>query len=228
VLGSGIARVRNFEGNRFAFRAESHFLYFIGRHIEEALLVFDGGRTTLYVEPPDPDEALWHGPEPTLEELSEQLQLEVRPVSEFVPAEDTATLPPDDVESALWLEAVLDRPVEAGNLAANELDGELAQAVIELRLRHDAEALAQLRLAVAVTARAHRAGMAATRPQLREAVVRAAIEAEMTANGMIPAYDSIVTVQGEVLHHKTSRRQARAPSSGSPPRARSSRWSRCP
>ncbi len=204
VLGSGIARVRNFEGNRFAFRAESHFLYFVGRHIEEALLVFDAGTVTLFVEPPDPDDALWHGPEPSLEELAEQLQLDVRPIDEFSVPQGAATLPPGDVESSLWLEEVLGRAVEAGNVAANELDVELARVMVEVRLRHDSAALNQMSQAAAVTARAHRSGMVATRPGRREAQVRAAIEAEMTACGMIPAYNSIVTVHGEVLHHGSS------------------------
>jgi Xaa-Pro aminopeptidase len=204
VLGSGIARVRNFEGNRFPFRAESHFLYFVGRHIEEALLCFDGARVTLFAEPPDPDHALWHGPSPSLEQLSISLGLEVRPRSEFVAPADCATLPPSDVESALWLEEMLERPVEAGNLSAVEVDNELAQQVIGLRLVHDEFAIEQMQQAANVTARAHAAGMRATRVGARESLVRAAIEAAMTESGMTPAYTSIVTVAGEVLHHNTS------------------------
>jgi Xaa-Pro aminopeptidase len=94
--------------------------------------------------------------------------------------------------------------VEAGNLEAVASDVELALALIELRLQHDEHAISQLRQAAAVTSRAHRAAMAATKPGLREAVVRAALEAEMTAAGLGPAYTSIVTTHGEVLHHQTS------------------------
>ncbi len=204
VFGSGIARVRNFEDNRFAFRAESHFLYFVGQHIEEALLVFDEGKATLYVRPPDPEDALWHGPEPTLQQRAEQLGLDVAPIVEFDPPADVATLPPADVESSLWLEELLGRAVEAGNLAAVEADLALAECVLDLRLQHDEHAIEQMRQAVRVTVAAHHAGMAVTRPGLREAEVRAAIEREFTRAGMSPAYQSIVTVQGEVLHHQLS------------------------
>ncbi len=210
VFGSGIARVRNFEGNRFPFRAESHFLYFVGRHIEEAVLCFEHGRATLYMEPPDPEDALWHGPEPSLEGRAEELGLSVVPLSEFEAPHDASTLPPADVESALWLEELMGRAVEAGNLSAVERDLALAEVIIDLRLSHDVFGVAQMRHAARVTADAHAAGMAATRPGLREAVVRAAVEQEMTKAGLSSAYQSIVTVRGEVLHHQTSRNLMRA------------------
>lgn len=210
VFGSGIARIRNFEGNRFPFRAESHFLYLVGQHIEEAVLCFDDGRAVLYLEPPDGEDALWHGPEPTLEERAEALQLEVRPLSEFEPPDELATLPPSDVESALWLEELLGRAVEAGNLEAVERDVALAEHMIELRLRHDDYAIEQMRYVAQVTAAAHHAGMARTAPGQREAVVRAAVEERMVAAGCSPAYQSIVTTHGHVLHHERSTNLMRA------------------
>jgi Xaa-Pro aminopeptidase len=44
--------------------------------------------------------------------------------------------------------------------------------------------------------------MRATKPGKREAEVRAAMEAAITASGMCPSYNSIVTVHGEVLHNE--------------------------
>ncbi len=207
VLASGLARVRNFEGNRFPFRAESHFLYFVGQHIEEALLSFEAGRVVLYAQPQDPSERLWHGPKPSLSALSDQLGLEVRPLAEFAPEEEVATLPPSDVDSVLWLEDLLGRVVEPdssqddGELA----DNELALLMVELRLKHDLHAIAQMRQAAAVSRAAHLAAMATARPSIREAQVRAALEAQMLAAGMTPAYESIVTVHGNVLHNTQSR-----------------------
>jgi Xaa-Pro aminopeptidase len=52
-----------------------------------------------------------------------------------------------------------------------------------------------------VTARAHLAGMRALKPGIREAAVQASIEHEFTTNGTQPAYNSIVSVHGEVLHN---------------------------
>jgi Xaa-Pro aminopeptidase len=57
---------------------------------------------------------------------------------------------------------------------------------------------------VEATRAGHLAGMAATAPGRGEAEVRAAIEREFTARGCVPAYGSIVTVHGEVLHNEHS------------------------
>lgn len=203
LLPAGSSRPRNFPANRYAFRAESHFLYFVGRGVEDAALLVADGAVTLFVPEPDPEAAVWTGPTPSLEQLSEQLGLQVRPLEELEPPPNTATLPPQDLPSAFWLAELLDRDLEAGDGASLEgVDAELADAIIAVRLRHDAAAIAQLEQAAVVTVAAHRAGMARTRPGLREAAVRAAMEAEIIAQGMTTSYGSIVTVHGEVLHNE--------------------------
>jgi Xaa-Pro aminopeptidase len=203
LVVAGRARPRNFRANRYPYRAESHFLYLVGRPLEGALLLVDGRRSTLYVEPPDPEEVLWTGPTPTLDELARALELEVRPIEELAPPEGCAVLPPQDLETAEALSELLGRPIDPGGGPELEgADAELAEAMIRLRLVHDAAAIAQLRQAAEVTACAHRAGMAASRAGVRECVVRAAMEAEITARGMTTSYGSIVTVHGEILHNE--------------------------
>lgn len=54
-----------------------------------------------------------------------------------------------------------------------EIDLELAKAIISLRLTHDESALTELRKAAAVTVAAHKIGMAATSKAKLEAEVRA-------------------------------------------------------
>lgn len=204
LLVAGQSRPRNFQHNRFPFRAESHFLYLVGRSIEgAALLVSPAAEPVLFAPPADPEAELWTGPMTTLDELSQQLGLEVRPVDELRGSPELAALPPQDLETALWLSELLDRDLEPG--AGHELAGadlKLAEAMIALRLQHDEAAVEQLRQAAEVTARAHLAGMRGTRAGAREAVVRAAMEAEITAAGCSTAYGSIVTVHGEVLHNE--------------------------
>jgi Xaa-Pro aminopeptidase len=205
AFGSGLARIRNFEANRFPFRAESHFLYFVGRHIEGALLSFEGGRATLYAPTPEPGEYLWREL-PNIDRLAEETGLEVRPLVDFEADDDVATIAPDDTESALWLEELLGRVVDAGAASdPSETDLALTDAMIELRLRHDEWAIAQIQGAADVTVAAHIAGMRATRSAKRESEVRAAMEAVITAEGLSPAYGSIVTTRGSILHHDQSR-----------------------
>jgi Xaa-Pro aminopeptidase len=203
LLVAGQSRPRNFQHNRFPFRAESHFLYLVGRSLEGAALLVEPSGATLYAPPADPEAELWTGPMTTLDDLSRELGLAVRPIEELAGAADIAALPPQDLETALWLSELLDRDLEPGG--GVELEGrdvELAEAMIALRLSHDAPAVAQLRDAARVTYRAHMAGMRATRAGLREASVRAAMEAEIVAAGCNTAYGSIVTVHGEVLHNE--------------------------
>lgn len=207
LLVSGLARPRNYRANRFPFRAESHFLYFVGRPLEGAALLIRPEGSVLYAEPPDPEEALWTGPQPTLEELSRELGLEVRPIDELAVEDPTATLPSADAETAFVQSELVGRDVvPASGPELEGIDRALADAIIELRLVHDEAAVAEMRAAAAVTERAHRAGMRATRPGLREAAVVAAMDAEIVAAGYTHAYLPIVTREGEVLHDERHHR----------------------
>jgi Xaa-Pro aminopeptidase len=198
---SGLARPRNYAGNRYPFRAESHFLYFVGRPIEGAALLVRPDGATLYAEPPDPEEALWSGPEPSLAALSEELGLEVRPLDDLKAPAGTATLPGQDGDTALFQSELLGRDVLAGSGPELEgVDRELADHVIALRLIHDDAAVRQMRKLAKVTERAHRAGMRATKAGVREAAIVAAMDAEIVASGCTHAYQPIVTRHGEVLH----------------------------
>jgi len=200
---SGLARPRNFAGNRYPFRAESHFLYFVGRPIEGAALLLGHGTATLFAPPPDPEAELWAGRQPGLDELSRELELEVRPIDELQVPDFLATLPAQDAESSNWQSELIGRDVIHGSgFELEGLDRDLGEAVIDLRLEHDAAAIAQLRFAARVAERAHRAGMRATRPGMREFAVRAPMEAAIIGSGCVCSYNSIVTGHGEVLHNE--------------------------
>ena len=129
----------------------------------------DTERATLFAPPPDPEAELWAGRQPGLDELSRELELEVRPIDELKVPDLLATLPAQDAESATWQSELVGRDVIHGSgFELEGLDRDLAEAVIEIRLEHDAAAITQLRFAARVAERAHRAGMRATRPGMRE------------------------------------------------------------
>jgi Xaa-Pro aminopeptidase len=208
IFFSGRARARNFAANRYPFRAESHFLYFVGRPLEGAALVVTSNGSTLYIEPPDPEEALWSGPMPTLDAVERELGVSVRPVSDLRVAEGTTTLPVHDAMTSEFQSELLGRDVFAGSgRELAEEDAALAELVIELRLQHDAAAIEQMRQAAVVSEAAHRAGMRGTRPGVREAAVLARMEAEIVERGCVHAYGPIVTTHGEVLHDERHDRE---------------------
>jgi Xaa-Pro aminopeptidase len=203
LVAAGTPRPRNYAANLYAFRASSHFLYLFGVPLRGGVAFYDGGAWTLYLPEPDAADALWEGPQPSLDAIAEDVGCPVRPLSRLpanIRGRAVATLPAPDLETCAEQSRLLGREIRRGVL--DVLDAPLADALIALRLIHDDFALAELRKAAEATAAAHRAGMRVTRPGLPEAAVRATMEAALTARGMSCAYPSIVTVHGEVLHNE--------------------------
>jgi Xaa-Pro aminopeptidase len=200
VLYAGRSRPRNYVANPFPFRASSHFLYFVGAGIEGALLWFESGVATLFLTEPDEDDALWHGAQPSLAQLSADLGLPVASLATFearVRGKKPALIAPVDNADRVWLCAQLGRDPNA----SNDADAALIEAVVGLRLVHDHAAQTELRRAADVSVRAHLAGMRNTRVGDHERDVCAAMEAVFARAGFGTAYNSIVTVHGEVLHN---------------------------
>ena len=61
------------------FRADSHFLYLVGRSIPDAALLFSDAEPTLFAPPPD-GRCLWHGPSPRSRRAGADLGIKVRPL----------------------------------------------------------------------------------------------------------------------------------------------------
>jgi len=210
LIAAGGPRPRNYPGNPYAFRAKSHFLYLLGEPVPSAALLLHEGKTTLFVEPEQPGDALWDGPKPTLDALRETHGVDaVRPVDEaeaiIAPFRGSvATLPTEDAKSCAWLSTLLGRQVTPGSgsrLEDGTPDAALADAMIALRLRHDEAALAQLRHAAEVSAQAHLAGMRAARRAADETQVYGAMMGVLRQAGHEDAYGPIVSKHGEVLHN---------------------------
>lgn len=203
LIAAGAPRPRGTYRGLHLFRGASHFLYLFGLHLPKAMGLWTGERWRLFLPDPGPDAALWTGPEPSFAELGELVGVPVDSTAALaaalVPAA-TATLPAPDIEACAEQSVLLGREIRPGKLGP--LDEPLADAIIAMRLVHDAHTIAGLREAAEATAVAHLAGLRATRPGVPESVVRAAIEGELIARNMTTSYNSIVSVHGEVLHNE--------------------------
>ena len=210
VIFAGGHRSRNYPANVYPYRADSHFLYFVGAPMLDAALIVHGDRCELFVIPPDADDALWHGATPTLAAIQTATGVHaVRPLTELpdaiAAAGEPGTVPTADPITRAKQCALMGRdwaPTRAttvNDLVAQDL--EVVDAIIGLRSIHDEGALEMMRAAVEATTAAHIRGMAVTKPGLLEHDIRAAMEHEVYARGCEPAYPSIVTVHGEVLHN---------------------------
>jgi Xaa-Pro aminopeptidase len=135
-------------------------------------------------------------------------------LEDFSPSEDAAAIGSPDSDSALWLEDLLGRTLELDpellSVPSHQLELEehgdelLARALVQQRLYHDEAAVAQMRQAAEVSVAGHRAGAKSVTTAPRAAWVRAQIEAVFTQHGMTPAYGSIVTPSGNILHARSS------------------------
>lgn len=208
LLWAGSPVPRNFAANCFPFRASSHFLYFAGLSLQNAVIGLEAGQLTLFWDEPLPEAALWHGPTWSRSELAAQIGAEAHAplsaVSTWAP--QVASLPAPTLASrqqqSEWLGRTVS-PISAHEPArASALhDKHLAQAIVQLRIQQDEFAQDQLKRAAQITVAAHLQGMEATLHCPSEAALRAEIEAVMMAHQCPTAYASIVTVHGEVLHN---------------------------
>jgi Xaa-Pro aminopeptidase len=199
---------RNYPAQTFPYRASSHFLYLVGLPLVDGMLLIDGDEQTLFLPVPAPDDALWHGATPTHEEIAERTRCRVRPLGNLGDAlggrEVSAVAAPDPATRARQT-ALLGREIVTGRFEEEDLP--LVDALISLRLKHDAAAIESLERASLVTTAAHLAAMATTRPGLRESEVRAAFDSIVVAENLGYAYGPIVTVHGEVLHNEAHHNQ---------------------
>ena len=208
ILWSGNAISRNFVANIFPFRASSHFLYFAGLPLVNAAICLDRGKLELFMDNPPPQATLWHGETLQREEIGATIGADcVYPLAELSAKTDhAATIAVQDLKTYQQQCQLLNRSITF----ANQLEGidlELAQAIVKLRSHHDDLALQELRQAAAVSVKAHLAGMQATLQAKTEAQVRGAMEGVIIAHNMHCAYNSIVTVHGEVLHNESYHNQ---------------------
>ncbi len=200
TVSAGPSRGRNYVANAYPYRASSHFLYLVGVGIEGAVLWLEDGDATLFVPARPEHDDLWHGPAPSHQQMSEQLDLTILPLTDLaarVRGKRVATVPPFERGDHAALCALLGR----SELADEALDGPLLDALVSLRLQHDDGAVAELKRAAMASVQAHRIGLEITRLGMFERDVCAAMEAALARAGCRTAYGSIVTVHGEVLHN---------------------------
>jgi Xaa-Pro aminopeptidase/Xaa-Pro dipeptidase len=196
LLWSGRNSSRNFPANVFPYRANSHFLYFAGLPLFDAVVRLDGGRMTLFMDDATPASILWHGESATRSQIATQIGADAAFPLAALTADGAATLPVQDAATRSQQSALLGRSFSQ---SLTGIDRDLAKAMVQIRLIHDAGAIGEMRQAAAVTVQAHQAGMRAIAKT--EAQVRAAMESVIMGHNMTCAYNSIVTVHGEVLHN---------------------------
>ncbi len=196
-----------YPGNPYPFRQESSFRYCFGLDEPGAAGVLDcaTGEATLYGHEPDLDSIIWEGDLPPLADRAAPFgTLRVAPTSQL--PIDLAKV--DEVHVVPATRG--DVRLRMDSLGVRTRTDRLIPAMVQLREHKSPSELAEIAEAVDRAAVLHRMAFALTRPgQLESAVVRA-MDAEVAARGWTPAYGTIFSVRGEVLHNPHHGNEMRA------------------
>lgn len=210
LLFAGGEVPRNYPANPFPFRADSNFLYFFERPEPGSAALFDPDdrSVTLYLPKRTLDDAIWHGKVPSFDEVKAQAQVtRVEPLEELkdLLASRLAGRGVDSVAVADPRATARARKLTGADLAfddeARVARAELADLLFNLRIIKSADELAEMRKTAAVTLRGHVEAMRASKPGVTEKYLAGLVEGAFARHGCVPAYQTILSVRGEVLHN---------------------------
>lgn len=219
LLMAGGALSRNYPANVFPYRADGTFLYFFQRPEPGSAAFFDPatGKVTLFLAERTVADALWHGAlEPFSDVKARQGVDEVLPV-ENLETEITKRASGRQVRSIAVADPKATR--RARSITGEELDfddpkkvgeGALLELIAKLRLHKDADELNEIRRLVPVTREAHLLAMKHSKPGVGEQFLKGQVEGAFARAGCTAAYNTILSVRGEVLHNTAYRNTLQA------------------
>lgn len=210
LLFAGDWLSRNYPANWHPYRADSTFLFFFANPEPGSAALFDpkDGSVTLFLHERTQADALWHGAVPGFAAVKRATG-----VSDVQPRAQLAKIVARKVGRRRVRSLAVSDPratAEAAAITGENLDfhdssrigdPDLIRAVARLRNHRHADELAEMRLAAAVTREAHTTAMARTRPGIFEQELVGHVEGTFARHGCVPAYNTILTVRGEVLHN---------------------------
>lgn len=210
LLMAGGQISRNYPANPFPFRADSTFLFFFPKPEANAAALFDpkDKSVTLFLDERTAEDALWHGPTPSFAEVKRSVgvtAVEKRAeLAEFVKKKcgkrQVRGLAVADPRATAELKSITKERLDFSS-AKRVGDADLLLTIAKLRNYRTSEELAEMRAAAAVTREAHTVAMARTRPGIYEQELAGLVEGTFARHGCVPAYHTILSVRGEVLHN---------------------------
>lgn len=201
---------RNYPANWCPFRADSSFLFFFPEPEPNAAALFDpkDGSVTLFLDERTAEDALWHGPVPSFADMKKGLGVTaVQKRSELAAfvrkkagKRQVRGIAIADPKATAELAAITGEQLDFHD-PARIADPELVKVLAQLRNHKEPEELADMRTAAAVTHQAHVLAMAKTRAGIYEQELVGHVEGTFARHGCVPAYNTILSVRGEVLHN---------------------------
>ena len=201
---------RNYPANWHPFRADSTFLFFFPDPEPNAAALFDpkDRSVTLFLDERTQADALWHGPVPSFADVKKAIGVDAvekradlkRLVQKKCGRRSVRTVAIADPRATAEARAITGDKVDFFD-AAKVAHADVVAAIAKLRCHRTSEELAEMRRAAAVTREAHTLAMARTRPGIYEQELVGHVEGTFARHGCVPAYNTILSVRGEVLHN---------------------------
>lgn len=214
LLMAGGLLARNYPANTFPFRADGNFLYFFERPEAGSAAFFDpaDGKVTLFLAERTVADALWHGAQESFEAVKARQGVDAVLAVEDLEKQITSMARGRQVRAL----AVADpkATARARSITGEDLDfddptrvgeGVLLDRVAKLRLHKDADELAEMRRLVPVTREAHLLALRHSKPGVGEQFLTGQVEGAFARGGCTAAYNTILSVRGEVLHNHDHR-----------------------
>lgn len=210
LLFSGGEVARNYPANPFPFRADSNFLYFFKAPEADSAAWFDpaDGTVTLFIPERSIADTLWHGPRASFEEVRNAQGVDAVQALEGLEGFVLKAAKGRAVDSVAVADAKANqraRAITGQDLVFDDVSrvgrSEVVLAISAMRMKKDADELAQMGVTAKVTHQAHLAAMAATVKGATEQHLVGALEGVFATHGCVPAYRTILSVRGEVLHN---------------------------
>lgn len=198
----------NYAANLYPFRQDGSFRYYTGLDAPGLAVTVDAetGRATLYGRDATLEDRVWDGDVPTLAERAASAGIQGTAAHDGL-AEAVANarrqgravhvLPPYRADQRLRLAELLG--VAPADVRPSDV---LTDAVIAQRLVKSDDEVAEIERAVALADEVHRTAMALAQPGRSEREVVAQMEAVALGRGAYLSFPPIVTVRGEVPHHR--------------------------
>ena len=209
LLGNGPAPM-NYAANHYPFRQDGTFLYYTGIDAPGFALAIDAdaAQSTLFGREATMEDRVWDGDRPSVRERAAAAGITRTATPEGLAdivgkarrtGQAVHVLPPYRGDARLALASLLGVAPDAVEPSAALVD-----AVAEQRLVKTEAEVAEIERALDVAAEMHITAMRMAQPGTTEREVQAAMESVATRHGSYPSFPPIVTVRGEVAHHKAT------------------------
>ena len=209
---------KNYKLNFYPFRQDSNFFYFTGIDIPDCMLLIDLEKKEekLFVTLPDEDDMIWSGQGISRKEIIEISDISnVFAYNDLYAAIDTYQknnflihfLPQYLAENTLTLSTILNLPYSNLN---EEASISFIKEVVKLRSVKDAEEISEIERMVDLTHTMYMFLLKNIQPGVTEYELAKNIEKIAYSDGSNIPFETIITMNGEILHNMPKKRFLRS------------------